>query len=83
MTIQTNLNEQIANWSVHYTKLHRFHWYVKGPAFFTLHAKFEELYNAAALTVDQIAERLLGNRRGPNCYYERILRNSNDSGNCQ
>lgn len=59
MAIHETLNVQIANWSVLYTKLHRFHWYVKGPAFFTLHAKFEELYNAAGLTVDQIAERLL------------------------
>ena len=58
MAIHETLNVQIANWSVLYTKLHRFHWYVKGPAFFTLHAKFEELYNAAGLTVDQIAERL-------------------------
>ncbi|WP_071396481.1 Dps family protein [Bacillus tuaregi] len=59
MTIQAELNQQIANWSVLYTKLHRFHWYVKGPLFFTLHAKFEELYNESALVVDQIAERLL------------------------
>lgn len=59
MTIYEKLNVQIADWSVLYTKLHRFHWYVKGPAFFTLHAKFEELYNSAALTVDQLAERLL------------------------
>ena len=59
MTIQSELNLQIANWSVLYTKLHRFHWYVKGPLFFTLHAKFEELYNESALVVDQVAERLL------------------------
>ncbi|WP_394236670.1 Dps family protein [Niallia oryzisoli] len=59
MTIQSELNQQIANWSVLYTKLHRFHWYVKGPLFFTLHAKFEELYNESALVVDQVAERLL------------------------
>jgi starvation-inducible DNA-binding protein len=59
MTIQSELNLQIANWSVLYTKLHRFHWYVKGPLFFTLHAKFEELYDEAALVVDQVAERLL------------------------
>lgn len=59
MTIQAKINLQIANWSVLYTKLHRFHWYVKGPAFFTLHEKFEELYNAAAQTVDELAERLL------------------------
>lgn len=59
MKLQTALNVQISNWSILYTKLHRFHWYVKGPLFFTLHEKFEELYNEAALTVDQIAERLL------------------------
>lgn len=59
MSLQTALNVQISNWSILYTKLHRFHWYVKGPLFFTLHEKFEELYNEAALTVDQIAERLL------------------------
>lgn len=59
MTIQSELNLQIANWSVLYTKLHRFHWYVKGPLFFTLHAKFEELYDESALVVDQVAERLL------------------------
>ncbi|WP_428910535.1 Dps family protein [Niallia sp. Krafla_26] len=58
-TIQSQLNLQIANWSVLYTKLHRFHWYVKGPSFFTLHAKFEELYDEAALVVDEVAERLL------------------------
>jgi starvation-inducible DNA-binding protein len=59
MTIHSQLNLQIANWSVLYTKLHRFHWYVKGPLFFTLHEKFEELYNESALVVDQLAERLL------------------------
>ena len=59
MTIQSELNLQIANWSVLYTKLHRFHWFVKGPLFFTLHAKFEELYDESALVVDQVAERLL------------------------
>jgi starvation-inducible DNA-binding protein len=40
-------------------KLHYFHWYVKGPEFFTLHAKFEELYNEATANLDTIAERLL------------------------
>ena len=38
------LNQQVANWTVAYTKLHNFHWYVKGPNFFSLHEKFEELY---------------------------------------
>lgn len=53
------LNTQIANWSLLFTKLHNYHWYVKGPQFFTLHLKFEELYTEAALHVDNLAERLL------------------------
>lgn len=59
MTIEQVINQQIANWNVLYTKLHRFHWYVKGPHFFTLHAKFEELYEEAATTIDELAEQLL------------------------
>ncbi|WP_238579263.1 Dps family protein [Neobacillus niacini] len=59
MTLEQVMNQQIANWNVLYTKLHRFHWYVKGPHFFTLHAKFEELYEEAAGTIDELAERLL------------------------
>jgi starvation-inducible DNA-binding protein len=53
------LNTQIANWSLLFTKLHNYHWYVKGSQFFTLHLKFEELYTEAALHVDNLAERLL------------------------
>ena len=53
------LNRQIANFSVLYVKLHHYHWYVKGASFYTLHAKFEELYNEAAGYVDELAERLL------------------------
>ncbi|CAM4409558.1 Dps family protein [Paenibacillus tarimensis] len=57
--IHNVLNKQIANWSVLYVKLHNYHWYVKGQQFFTLHAKFQELYEEAALHIDEIAERLL------------------------
>lgn len=53
------LNRQIANWNVLFVKLHNFHWYVKGNQFFTLHLKFEELYNEAAQHIDELAERLL------------------------
>ena len=59
ITLEQVMNQQLANWNVLYTKLHRFHWYVKGPHFFTLHAKFEELYEEAAGTMDELAERLL------------------------
>jgi starvation-inducible DNA-binding protein len=57
--IYTALNKQVANWTVLYTKLHNYHWNVKGPYFFTLHQKFEELYNEAADHIDTLAERVL------------------------
>ncbi|WP_096202354.1 Dps family protein [Bacillus sp. FJAT-45350] len=63
--VSTVINKQIANWSVLFTKLHNYHWYVKGPAFFTLHDKFEELYNEAALHIDELAERLLALKGTP------------------
>lgn len=53
------MNQQLTNWTVLYTKLHNYHWYVKGPNFFTLHVKFEELYTETATYIDEIAERLL------------------------
>lgn len=58
-TVHAALNQQTANWMIMYMKLHDYHWYVKGEHFFTLHAKFEELYNEAASIMDQLAERLL------------------------
>lgn len=64
-TIQQHLNRQIANWSVLYIKMHNYHWYVKGSQFFTLHAKFQEFYEEAALHVDEIAERLLALKGQP------------------
>jgi starvation-inducible DNA-binding protein len=54
-----SLNSQLADWSVLFTKLHNYHWYVKGPEFFTLHVKFEEYYTEAATYIDTIAERIL------------------------
>lgn len=53
------VNKQIANWTVLYVKLHNYHWYVKGPHFFTLHEKFEEFYDEAAGYIDELAERVL------------------------
>ncbi|BCU52879.1 starvation-inducible DNA-binding protein [Staphylococcus auricularis] len=53
------LNQQVANWTVAFTKIHNFHWYVKGPNFFSLHVKFEELYDEASQYIDDLAERIL------------------------
>ena len=57
--LQQALNEQLANWSVIYMKLHHVHWYVKGPHFQALHGKFEEFYDMAADKLDELAERML------------------------
>jgi len=53
------LNKQVANLSVLFTKLHHFHWYVTGPNFFALHAKFEQFYDEVNELYDAFAERLL------------------------
>jgi len=53
------LNEQLADWNLLYVKLHNYHWNVKGSDFFTLHEKFEALYNEASMNIDEIAERVL------------------------
>ncbi|WP_191555815.1 Dps family protein [Metabacillus idriensis] len=62
--VQT-VNKQVANWTVLYEKLHNYHWYVKGQNFFTLHEKFEELYNEAHVHIDELAERLLALEGAP------------------
>jgi len=60
-----SLNVQLSNWAVLYIKLHHYHWYVKGPHFPVLHAKFEELYDMAALKLDDLAERILSIEGSP------------------
>lgn len=59
------LSEQVANLNVLYVKVHNYHWYVKGENFYTLHIKFEELYNEITLKMDEIAERLLTLKQAP------------------
>ncbi|MBI5853478.1 MAG: DNA starvation/stationary phase protection protein [Planctomycetes bacterium] len=48
-------------------KLRNYHWTVRGPSFFTLHAQFEKLYDDAAEKADAVAERsvALGHRPVP------------------
>jgi len=67
------INRQIAGMTVLYEKLHHCHWFVKGPHFYTLHAKFEELYNEAAEAVDELAERLLAVGESPVSTLKRCL----------
>ncbi|ENI5632507.1 TPA: DNA starvation/stationary phase protection protein [Staphylococcus pseudintermedius] len=60
-----DLNLQLSNFTVLWTKIHNYHWYVKGHNFFALHEKFEELYNKVAVYVDEIAERALALEGNP------------------
>jgi len=53
------LNQLLSNYFVMYVKLHRYHWFVQGRHFFTLHEKFEEMYEMIASDLDDIAERIL------------------------
>jgi starvation-inducible DNA-binding protein len=77
MTDVTNaLNLLVADYQVHYQKLRNYHWNVKGPLFFGLHLKFEELYNAAAMKVDALAERVLALGDRPLSTLKRQLENA-------
>lgn len=57
--VKDYLNTVVATQGLFYIRLHQFHWYVKGDHFFTLHEKFEELYDAVTVNLDVVAERLL------------------------
>jgi starvation-inducible DNA-binding protein len=52
------MNALLANYHMHYQKLRNFHWNVKGADFFDLHEQFEERYDVAKESIDEIAERI-------------------------
>jgi len=57
--IAEKLNVLLANYSLFYQNTRGAHWNIKGNDFFTLHLKFEELYDGLVLKIDEIAERIL------------------------
>ncbi len=63
--VTNKVNELVANEGVLFVKLHQYHWYVQGPHFFTLHDKFEELYNQSNEYFDAFAERLIAKGEKP------------------
>jgi starvation-inducible DNA-binding protein len=73
ITVQ-HLNEILSNYQVFYQNLRGFHWNLLGHHFFTLHVKFEELYNEAQLNIDEVAERILTLGHTPLHTYEDYLR---------
>ncbi|WP_311083464.1 Dps family protein [Paenibacillus polymyxa] len=72
-SVEELLNRQVANLNVLYVKIHNYHWYVKGSSFYTLHIKFEELYNEVTLKMDEIAERLLTLKGSPSATLKEYL----------
>ena len=54
-----HLNQLLSDFHVYYQNTRGAHWNIKGPRFFELHAKFEELYTEALTNIDEIAERIL------------------------
>lgn len=71
-----HLNILLANYQIHYQKVRGCHWNVKGHNFFQLHIKFEELYNNAQLTIDELAERILTLGKPPMATYADYIKNS-------
>lgn len=69
-------NHIIASQGILNTKLHQYHWFVKGPHFFTLHEQFEELYTDNAKYFDEIAERLMASGAKPASTTEQYLQYS-------
>ena len=64
-----HLNLLLANYQIHYQKVRGCHWNVRGNNFFNLHVKFEELYDNAQLTIDELAERVLTLGKSPYSTY--------------
>lgn len=55
----SELSALLSDYQVLYQLLRGYHWNVKGPLFFTLHDLFERMYEAAAVAVDVLAERIV------------------------
>lgn len=53
------LNVLLASYELHYQNLRSLHWNIKGPNFFELHLKYEELYTRTQVIIDDVAERVL------------------------
>lgn len=72
-SIVQKLNQLLADHQVYYQKLRKFHWYVTGHEFFTLHEKFEEWYTQTAKRIDELAERILSIGERPVATYKEYL----------
>ncbi len=58
-SLSSKLNQLLASYQVLYMNVRGYHWNIRGPEFFELHDKFEEIYNDLLVKIDDIAERIL------------------------
>ncbi|WP_235292628.1 Dps family protein [Portibacter lacus] len=70
------LNQLLCNYQIYYQNLRNYHWNIGGEHFFDLHIKFEELYNEAKVSIDEIAERVLTLRQKPTSTLAEYLKNA-------
>lgn len=73
----TELNQLLSDFHLYYQNTRGAHWNIKGPRFFELHGKFEELYTEALTNIDEIAERILTIGGRPDHTLETYLEKSN------
>lgn len=74
--LSDKLNELLSNYTVFYMNVRGYHWNIKGKSFFTLHEKFEELYDDLFLKIDEVAERILTLGNTPLHSYTDFLKHS-------
>ena len=75
-SVVDELNQLLANYHIHYQKLRGCHWNVKGKSFFSLHAKFEELYTQMLTFIDELAERILSLGKPPVSTFAEYIKQS-------
>lgn len=74
--IHSALTALQADYTVLYQKVRHYHWNVRGPQFFQLHAHFEQMYLDTAIKVDELAERLLAVGAAPLRTYGEVLKHA-------
>jgi starvation-inducible DNA-binding protein len=58
LKITDQLDTLLSDYQVFFHKLQNFHWNIRGKQFYTLHEKFEEMYNRSIGAMDDVAERI-------------------------
>ena len=56
--ITDQLDTLLSDYQVFFHKLQNFHWNIRGKQFYTLHERFESMYNRSIGAMDDVAERI-------------------------